>query len=251
MKTYRYSTYSLDFAGFFLTLFASMVLSILAFGVIGYFIHKVFWLKGDLTSSAWYLIGIALIVLVLVLSRIVIDLYTLSYKLTINEDGKIIETQWFSEKREIDAAEISELRYGFIGAPALDLSSLLLRLFRKQVNKSLETTPQWVGLRDALTYGIEMINSRYLSFPKYPVSLNLAEDLSRFRPDLAIANLPPERMDKAKQIRQGSPILTMLPLVVFALIFGFVWFGFKFFFILIIVGFVLLILWKSGYLNKK
>ncbi len=180
----------------------------------------------------------------LFLITLAISYYSLSYTVTVTDDGYIIETQIFNKTRAIRVSEISSTNWGYLGVAPYSPSEMLLRRFRKSITAMLAKTPDWIGLRDFSNYGIQLVNPKFERFPKYAVSVDFVEEIKRLRPDLVIEGLP-SNLKEVQRRRRFAPSFILYAFGIFAILIGLT---LGFYTLLLLLGGILIFL---GYYTSK
>ena len=157
---------------------------IVTMSVIVFFIFWIFGIKEginwltEIVRNSWY---IGVIIFSFIFFGVVLYIRAISYKITVQDDGKIIESQFLSNERNIFVNDITEVQWKTIKNPARPFLSFL------------STRRVWMP---NLSQGPIFINPTHQNFPRYAVNYAVLTEIERLKSNLSIPPRPQGLLEK-------------------------------------------------------
>jgi hypothetical protein len=150
----------------------------------------------------------------------------LSYKITITDDGQLVESQMFHNDRILSIQDISQIKWDVVGILP-GLGELLLGRWGGNVGDTIGSSlmksfnrPIAIGRLAFYGWGTRLINATYSNFPRYATSSLLANYIKSLKPDIICDQEALEHQQNVQARRREAFKWLLIGLISFAIIIG-------------------------------
>ena len=150
----------------------------------------------------------------------------LSYKITITNDGRLVESQFFHNDRILSIQDISQIKWDVVGVLP-GFGELLFGRWGGSVGDTIGiglmktfNRPTAIGRFAFYGWGTRLINSTYSNFPRYATSSLLANDIKSLKPDIICDQEALEHQQNVQARRREAFKWLLIGIIIFAIIIG-------------------------------
>lgn len=151
-----------------------------------------------------WIIFFAILILLDFVLNILYLFWVLSYRVTVGDNGAIVETDIF-RTRQLLADEINGVEWSYLPdiSNYFSLGGFLILLFRKKIGSAISKIPPRAGFAYGFSWGPILVNQKYSLFPRYAVTTDFLDAITKLRPDLKILIQPIETTLKGATKQRG------------------------------------------------